>query len=903
MNKITQHWLTLSQEERKEYSVLFLLCIIYLVHYLVFCIPQPFFIEDAGISFAYAQNFVNGEGFVAYPGGERVEGFSNPLWTFLIAFFYTLGISVWSSSKFLGAIFGLFTLPLSFSIIKRANIPSNFAFLAPFALAMSPNFVIWNASGLENSLYCFLLALGMWRLLLESEEPSRHPLSAFAFCLAAMTRPEGVMYAAVAGFSKLVFSIVDRKYKSFMYWVVVFLVPFGLYQAWRYWYFAWPFPNTYYAKLGAGKRFKPFGWTQRGWKYIHQYLEAHNILDWNDFKLHMGYSLPLLLLGMNGLKTSWMRWSSLSFMVWLIIVCFWDGPEKGGSAFINTIGKEWIKIRVLSILGVSVLIGITSLFRAGWRARSLLWAMGASAVFFVLYSGGDWMKAHRWFNIVDIFLLPVLVLGLVEVLECLKLEKKIAVPKTARRVSVQAIVILLVTVVYCVSEIKVATTFAVNPETSVNDIHRRVRYMAWVQKRLDIDHVTLMDVDMGAHMIYSGWNIVDVAGLVDVSVARHSDYNRKFMKEYIFKERKPEFAHSHGGWANTSKIKKNSEWDRDYLEIPGYPIGNRRLHIGNHIRKDLFISPLTQETMEDVQTFQHGVKLLDWSAPSPEVTNGGALFVETKWQNFGERKDDILILLALEMDGKIETSAAFQPGYRWYNMADWKKSEAVTGKFPMPISSTIEEGSYNLLLSIFDQETGENLNLEGEVSLPKIDNLLWLDLKQKVQIVSREVAQQKAEEDRSLALETSRSGECEEAWSIWKNATRHLYRNKHWQNKYQEEQQSALAQCYVQQAEKEENELEQIDLLLEAKKWDHNLEGYRTIAYPLAERWHQKGEDLFALEDWQGAYDAFSASVALQPSRAYTRKMAEEARDKRLNIIPPYQKDKEKKLKKPFRLQ
>ena len=99
--------------------------------------------------------------------------------------------------------------------------------------------------------------------------------------------------------------------------------------------------------------------------------------------------------------------------------------------------------------------------------------------------------------------------------------------------------------------------------------------MQWVQRRLDVDHVTLLDVDMGAHMMYSGWDIVDTAGLVDVPIARHSDYNRKFIREYVLKERKPEFAHSHGGWARTSKVKKNAEWARDYLEIPGYPVSKR----------------------------------------------------------------------------------------------------------------------------------------------------------------------------------------------------------------------------------------------------------------------------------------------------------------------------------------
>ena len=88
------------------------------------------------------------------------------------------------------------------------------------------------------------------------------------------------------------------------------------------------------------------------------------------------------------------------------------------------------------------------------------------------------------------------------------------------------------------------------------DVHRRVRYMQWVQRRLDVDHITLLDVDMGAHMMYSGWDIVDTAGLVDVPIARHSDYNRKFIREHVLKERKPEFAHSHGGWARNFEGQK-----------------------------------------------------------------------------------------------------------------------------------------------------------------------------------------------------------------------------------------------------------------------------------------------------------------------------------------------------------
>ena len=101
-------------------------------------------IEDAGISFAYAKHFVDGEGFVTYPGGERVEGFSNPLWTFLISIFYAIGISPWTSSKILGAVFGLITLPCIYKITRRMGVNGDFALFAPAMLAVSPQFVVWN---------------------------------------------------------------------------------------------------------------------------------------------------------------------------------------------------------------------------------------------------------------------------------------------------------------------------------------------------------------------------------------------------------------------------------------------------------------------------------------------------------------------------------------------------------------------------------------------------------------------------------------------------------------------------------------------------------------------------------------------------------------------------------------
>ena len=108
-HRLSRWWGGLSTAERRRVSALTLIASVYLGHYLVFCIGQPFYIEDAGITFAYARNLIDGEGLVSFPGGERVEGYSNALWTFLIAGFYGLGLSPFTSSKLLGAIFGVLT--------------------------------------------------------------------------------------------------------------------------------------------------------------------------------------------------------------------------------------------------------------------------------------------------------------------------------------------------------------------------------------------------------------------------------------------------------------------------------------------------------------------------------------------------------------------------------------------------------------------------------------------------------------------------------------------------------------------------------------------------------------------------------------------------------------------------
>ena len=159
------------------------------------------YIEDAAISFAYAKHFAAGEGLVTYPGGERVEGYSNPLWTALIAIGYLLGISGFQTAKTLALTFGVLTVPIVYTITRhlRPHRRDATPLIAAFLTAGNAQFAIWGAAGLENSLFNFLLALGIWQLIVEVKRPHL-PYSALIFFALAITRPEGILYAAFAGF-------------------------------------------------------------------------------------------------------------------------------------------------------------------------------------------------------------------------------------------------------------------------------------------------------------------------------------------------------------------------------------------------------------------------------------------------------------------------------------------------------------------------------------------------------------------------------------------------------------------------------------------------------------------------------------------------------------------------------
>jgi hypothetical protein len=273
----------------------FLLIALFLVHTLFYFVALGTdAVDDAYISFRYAQNALRGHGLVFNPG-ERVEGFTNFLWTALmIPLEGSIGHAVGRASMLIGALFGLATVVLVIRFARIADAPRGVGWLAAFLLAADGSFVLWAVGGLETPLFAFLIFAGAILYVREQDDErqktkderssfvlrpsSSFPISGIFFALAAMTRPEGALVFAITVAHQAVWRILtERRLFTFrdLARVFAFAAIFVPYWLGRWWYYKSFLPNTFHAKVAASG---PAAQIERGWRHLAQFIGVH--LGW-----------------------------------------------------------------------------------------------------------------------------------------------------------------------------------------------------------------------------------------------------------------------------------------------------------------------------------------------------------------------------------------------------------------------------------------------------------------------------------------------------------------------------------------------------------------------------------------------------------------------------------------------
>jgi hypothetical protein len=230
--------------------------------------------DDCFISFRYALNLVDGHGLVFNPG-ERVEGYTNFLWVLMMAGGMKLGLPIEVVSNVIGIACGAGVLYLlAYLGAKTSSWTDPFIWIAPLALSANRTFCAWSTGGLETQFFSLLVFAAYVAFFAERQCNARVPwVSAVLFSVAALTRPEGLLFGGIAG----VFFGIDwlllrrRRFGALLVWTVIVVVIVGMHVAWRYSYYGYLLPNTFYAKVSGW-------WPDQGWAYLKLFAADHQIV-------------------------------------------------------------------------------------------------------------------------------------------------------------------------------------------------------------------------------------------------------------------------------------------------------------------------------------------------------------------------------------------------------------------------------------------------------------------------------------------------------------------------------------------------------------------------------------------------------------------------------------------------
>ena len=223
-------------------------------------------VDDAGLTFAYARSLATGAGPVLQPGAEPVEGYSNPAWVAVLvvgrwlhlfdrgAWFGISDIVLFPKVVALLCCFGIFAA--MFVAAKVTRHPVIVTIAAGAATSAVPSFVIWTTSGLENALFALAvtaLAAVLARAAVDGRLLTFNTAlgSGLLAALAALTRPDGVVYAAafpLAVALTLERRTLRRALQVSLAELAAFALPVATYLVWRLVTFGDYLPNTARAK-------------------------------------------------------------------------------------------------------------------------------------------------------------------------------------------------------------------------------------------------------------------------------------------------------------------------------------------------------------------------------------------------------------------------------------------------------------------------------------------------------------------------------------------------------------------------------------------------------------------------------------------------------------------------------
>lgn len=323
----------LSNFYKSHFKVILLLVFLALA---VLAWSNRFIQDDAFISLRYADNFVHGKGLV-WNQGERVEGYTNFLWTMILCIPLALNLDPVKFSFVIGL--GLFELSLYFAWRLANNLlhSKHLALLVVLFLGTNHSFSSYATGGMETQLQtCLFLACVF--LLFETTGPEPAGGSAMAtwpmarlfllsvlLSLAVLTRLDSLIVVIVV-LSVALFYIfrrgesASRKTVQAVYLIAPLALIVGGWLIWKMRFCGSVLPNTFYVKVASLNSFK------RGVIYLYLFFHSYWLVLFPFFYLIFAKRL--------------LQRQNRAWLVLAIVTALW-------LAYVVTVGGDFMEFRFI----------------------------------------------------------------------------------------------------------------------------------------------------------------------------------------------------------------------------------------------------------------------------------------------------------------------------------------------------------------------------------------------------------------------------------------------------------------------------------------------------------------------------------------------------------------------------
>ena len=293
---------------------------------LLFTWTQRYIHDDPFISFRYARNLAAGNGLV-YNVGEYVEGYSNFLWTLLMAIPHALNIDPILFAHLIGTMLLLVSLVM-IGLIGRRMLKSRLQTLfLLIVICLNYSFTTSFVNGLETGLVNTTILLSFYLTITYLEKTTLYwktaLLTSLLFAVALLTRLDAVvMLFPLGGFiliSILRTQPITNRWKSIAAFVIPVSTILLLWFTWRYFYYGELLPNTFYAKVSLDQSFG------RGVQYLATFAISYPLIF-----------LPILMItNVRAIK------QNLPLFLLTAIILAWFG-------YILIIGGDHLEFRMLA---------------------------------------------------------------------------------------------------------------------------------------------------------------------------------------------------------------------------------------------------------------------------------------------------------------------------------------------------------------------------------------------------------------------------------------------------------------------------------------------------------------------------------------------------------------------------